>query len=507
MSDHRQKGPAKDRPPDPGILQKGNIHNIEIVHESDEEMTNVNNIISNFNSSNQVGINQNENIAHQLFSNENTSQSNESTSADRQNLKTISERIKNINTDNRFSSYSTGPYYIFVEHKYLNIGRIHPMRLGEKLLHIGEDEKHIIEINNIGRNRIRIQVDSASAANKLVSNSVFENNDLVAYIPTHLTEKKGVIRGIDTSYLEDELLNIIQSDVPVKSIKRMFRKNPQTNERVPRQMVVITFKGLEIPQFIYINKIRFPVDVYYSPVLMCYNCLRYGHTSTLCRGNKKCSNCGEEINNNQQCNNCKSFCVYCQSENHATTDRSCPAYLKQKRTKEAMAHLNISFVEAEKVVDTPSYASLTSLNTKNRFAPLINSDLDFPALIPKNQHYSPRKVQQSPNNLETTYNSQSISSKKRKATSPPPTPTRTYQRREFPFSFCSNPIINHNASSPTPPFELLRNDIMRNLHKNINQFWYTDSTSEIQNALKVINFDQIIATFFETINNYVQQST
>lgn len=505
MPDYRQKGPAKDRPPDPGIIQKGNIQNIEIVHISDEEMINSDKNVDISNNSEQPGIISNDNLNQQLATNQNIIQLNESTSADRQNLKTIPERIKNLNTDNRFSSHSTGPYFMFVEHKYLNIGRIHPMRLGEKLLQIGEDEKHIIEINNIGRNRIKIQVDSAAAANKLVSNSVFEKNDLVAYIPTHLTEKKGVIRGIDTSYSENELLNLIQSSVPVKAIKRMFRRNNQNNERVPRQMVVITFKGLEIPQFIYINKIRFPVDVYYSPVLMCYNCLRYGHTSTLCRGNKKCSNCSEEISNNLECNNCKKFCFYCQSENHSTTDRSCPAYLKQKRTKQAMAHLNISFSEAEKVVDSPSYASLTSLNTQNRFAPLMNSDSDFPPLVPKNHHNSPRRTQQYSSNYGMNDNNQSNSPKKRKANSPPPTPI--HQSREFPFSFCNKPVINHNTFPLASSYEELKNKIFQNLNKNMNQFWNTDNTPEIQHALKVINFDQIIATLFETLNNYIQQST
>uniref|UniRef100_A0A6P7GLE8 Uncharacterized protein LOC114340238 isoform X1 n=2 Tax=Diabrotica virgifera virgifera TaxID=50390 RepID=A0A6P7GLE8_DIAVI len=165
----------------------------------------------------------------------------------------------------------------------------------------------------------------------------------------------------------------------------MFRKVIKDGviEKIPRQMIIVTFAGNKIPQFIYINKVRCPVDTYVHPVMQCYNCLRYGHSASQCKGKKKCRNCGKE--NDNECTQCDNFCIFCNSNSHNSTNRDCSEYKKQKRTKEAMAHLNISFKEAEKVIDNPAY---TSIVQKNRFAPLLSSTTEFPSLVSRPNAYS-----------------------------------------------------------------------------------------------------------------------
>lgn len=199
-----------------------------------------------------------------------------------------------INMNNRFRSNDIGPYLIFVEHKSLNIGRLHPMKLGEKLSQLSEYDKYITEISSVGKNRIKIEVSSGNIANNLVEESFFNNNDLVAYIPNYLTEKKGIVRFVDTSYSEESLMKIIKSDVPIKKVQRMTRSVVRNDkmERIPRQMIIVTFASVNTPQFIYINKVRCEVDIYIQPVMQCYNCLRFGHTNSQCKGKKKCKKCG-----------------------------------------------------------------------------------------------------------------------------------------------------------------------------------------------------------------------
>lgn len=373
---------------------------------------------------------------------------------------THSTKSKFIDINNRYAANSPGPFVIYVEHLSLNVGRLHPMRLGEKLLNIGDDATLIKEINVIGRNRVKIEVQSASAANRLVKNTVFSENELISYIPLHLTEKRGIIRGVDTSYSEAELLDLIQSHIPIKNIRRLYRYINKDGQMVksPRQMIVVTFNKLEIPQFIYINKVRFEVNCYYSPVILCYNCLRYGHTSKQCKSSKKCQTCGSET---EQCSvgdrkcssSCSKFCIHCRSNNHNTTDRSCPLYLKQKRIKECMAHLNISFTEAQKAVDNPSYASLVS---KNKFAPLISHE-EFPELPIKTTSGSYNKSKSINTSHSQSTASFENSTKKRKVrdTSPEFHPIQ----REFPWSFGGKPIINTN-SPPQNNFEALKHRLM-----------------------------------------------
>nr|CAI5836484.1 unnamed protein product [Callosobruchus analis] len=80
------------------------------------------------------------------------------------------------------------------------------MKLGEKLLGLKKYDDHIIEINIVGRNRIKIEVDSAAIANSLVEDSFFPDNNLIEYVPNHLTDKRGLVRGVDTSLDEESLL-------------------------------------------------------------------------------------------------------------------------------------------------------------------------------------------------------------------------------------------------------------------------------------------------------------
>lgn len=267
-----------------------------------------------------------------------------------------------IDTNNRFKNTDKGPFLIFVEHKSLNLGRLHPMKLGEKLSQLSEYEKHITEISGVGRNRIKVQVDSGNAANKLVADSFFEKNDFIAYIPNYLTEKKGIVRFVDTYLSENTLLNIIKSDIAVKKVQRMHRVVTEDGQvkRIPRQMIIVTFSSVTIPQFIYINKVRCTVDAYVQPVMQCHRCLRFGHSFSQCKGKKRCKKCGSDKEEDCAEWECYQYCIFCNNNSHQSTYKECPEYLKQKRTKEAMALHNISFNEAKGIIDNPAYTSTYS---------------------------------------------------------------------------------------------------------------------------------------------------
>lgn len=421
-------------------------------------------------------------------------------------INTETFKAKYIDTDNRYNNNSTGPFVLYVEHLSLNVGRLHPMKLAEKLLNIGDDERYITEINVIGRNRVKIVVANAAAANRLVTNTIFAENELVAYVPLHLTEKRGVIRGVDTSYSDDELLKIIRSPIPIKSVRRLYKTIWKDNQkiRVARQIIVVTFSKVELPQFIYINKIRFEVDCYYSPVVMCYKCLRFGHTSKLCKSIKKCQTCGmatnESIDNNfEKCSeNCSRYCLHCKSATHNSTDKNCPHFLKQKRIKECMAHLNISFMEAQKVVDNPSYASLV---TKNKFSPL-SSLVDYPELPKKNTHrnsFSQNIENQSrrdnyPTQPSSSGNSENVKKRKIRDTSPNFSPIQ----REFPWSFGSKPVIDINAPAQAN-FDAIRYKIMSELSNHIAEYCYSQSYSQESKDEVIENIGKSIIEFFNNI--------
>lgn len=409
---------------------------------------------------------------------------------------------KNFNCENRFKDKDSGPFFVFVEHKTLNIGRMHPMKLGEKLLQLTGYDKQIKEISRIGRNRIKIELHSGNIANKLVTHSFFTENDYVAYIPSFLTEKRGVVRFVDTSFSETELLNIIDSDVPVKHVHRMKRaiRSDDNVTYVPRQVIVVTFEGVKIPQHIFINKVRCSVDAYIQPVVQCFNCLRFGHTSTQCKSKKRCKKCSTEVL--VDCDDCGAWCVFCKNNNHQSVDKKCPEFTKQKKIKEAMCYLNVSFKEAEAVVDNPAYSSIVK---KNRFSPLLNSEAEFPSLsqphkslnegIPKSPRLSKHDVAESEN----------PNPKKRK--SHDLYPHFTPIRREYSTSFCSNPVIN--SSAPAEDSTTLKrkvstavelNTIRNKMISNLNIF-FQDLLEKLPPTAATAVSEKI--KFEESLNNIV----
>lgn len=54
----------------------------------------------------------------------------------------------------------------------------------------------IKEINVIVRTEVKIAITYAGAANRTINNSVFPENELVAYIPLHMTKKGLYSRSI-----------------------------------------------------------------------------------------------------------------------------------------------------------------------------------------------------------------------------------------------------------------------------------------------------------------------
>lgn len=280
--------------------------------------------------------------------------------------------------DNRYRKSDRGPYYVYIEHRDKNIGRLFPVRLGHYLFKDELFKNNVIDITSIGINRVKVIFKSYLVANQLVSSEIIKENNLVAYIPRFFTHKKGVIKMVDTYFSEEFLKTAIESDFKVVEVKRMKRKRVNENgetDLIPRQMIIVTFLGNTLPENVKINLVNFPVEPYIHPVVQCFSCLRFGHTSNMCKGSVRCKRCGG-AHQLIHCDSSETTCVYCKSSEHVATSKDCPEYIKQFNIKRAMAAENVSFKEAERLVNNPSYAKVTR---NNRFAVLADLE-NFPNL-------------------------------------------------------------------------------------------------------------------------------
>lgn len=88
---------------------------------------------------------------------------------------------------------------------------------------------------------------------------------------------------------------------------------------------------------------RVKVDPYLFPVTQCSRCWRFGHTLKMCPSERIfCPKCGGKHEN---CEVTTFKCINC-TNNHLALDRSCPAYLKERKIREMMAHFNVSYRKA-----------------------------------------------------------------------------------------------------------------------------------------------------------------
>lgn len=339
-------------------------------------------------------------------------------------------KTSSIDFNNRYMHTDSGPFAVYVEHKEKNFGRLFPIRVGHHLKINAQFKLAVVDIRSVGLNRVKVILNSFKAANALVNNEILTSQGYISYIPKFYTQRKGVVRMIDTYFTEEYLLAEIECEREIKEVKRMKKwvDDRSTGEKklVDRQVIIVSFCGSSLPSSIRINGVIFSVEPYIYPVVQCLKCLRYGHVAKQCKSTKSlCKKCCGEHENNVECLSDSIYCKYCDSNEHSPTSKSCPYYLKQKRIKQIMSISNVSFKEAENIEKNPTYAKIV---TNNRFDILADSH-NFPPLphvqntvshtAPLSRPRSHTQAVQRPQHL-TSENSQQSKKRRARNLSPPP---------------------------------------------------------------------------------------
>lgn len=332
-------------------------------------------------------------------------------------------KSKFIDLNNKYNPNDTGPYSVYVEHQDKNFGRLFPIRIGHYLRISDTYRRSILDIKSVGINRVKVILDNFKAANGLINNPLLSSNGFIAYIPRFYTQRKGIIRQVDTFFDIDYLFREIESDRKVLEVKRMQKRVEDKNNRgqtvlVDRQMVILSFVGSTLPNHVKINGVIFPVEPYIYPVVQCMHCMRYGHISKQCKDAlPTCKKCNDS-HKSDECSSDFLYCKHCKSTQHGSTSKECSVYKKQKRIKEIMSLKNVSFKEAENIEKNPSYSKVLS---ENRFQ--ILSDLtEFPSLPNKAKNENGRKTLQ-----HMTHNTRSPNLERRATKSITHTDTSQYR--------------------------------------------------------------------------------
>ena len=146
---------------------------------------------------------------------------------------------------------------------------------------------------------------------------------------------KVVIHGLLES---DEILNEIASDIGAKYMRRIGGPSSKT--------VLVGFaKGTALLDTITIDGRRFRLHTYVPRPLRCRRCLRFSHHESICRGDIKCTRCGQEHSRTDCPDTATTKCINCAGP-HSADDRKCPKYVTIQKALEIRAREKVNYREA-----------------------------------------------------------------------------------------------------------------------------------------------------------------
>ncbi|XP_063821225.1 uncharacterized protein LOC135071366 [Ostrinia nubilalis] len=280
------------------------------------------------------------------------------------------------------------PVYIQSTNDTVKFGNKDPIYLNSIFSRYNKGVKEIKRVNAM---RYAVIFDNAKNANALLFNSTFlSSHDIKAFIPAATSECIGVIRYIPTDLSCKHLFDKLLSSQEILAVRRFTKRTPEGI--IPLQTVSLTFAENVLPEHVNYGLSIVPVTEYIKPVMQCYKCMAFGHTTKFCKRNIVCSICSQPHSYKECTNANKPLCVNCKGE-HIAVARICP--VKQQKIEENkykimnkttlgsfFPTLNKSFAKAvgsrplqQNVKDTKE------IKNKNLLTDVINNDLIIKAIV------------------------------------------------------------------------------------------------------------------------------
>ncbi|GFV93014.1 uncharacterized protein TNCV_3427261 [Trichonephila clavipes] len=206
-----------------------------------------------------------------------------------------------------------------------------------------------------------LEASSAKQATALINLQKLAHLDVTVAPHANLNFSRGVISPADFLHVSTAEIKENMKAQKVCDVRRItIRRDGQV---LNTKHLILTFSTPDLPQTVKMAYIRCPVRPYIPNPLRCFQCQRFGHSKTVCRGQPTCSRCAEVGHDSADCK-AKERCVNCKGD-HSSFSRSCPTWLLEKEITAVKIKDKISYPEARRVVSsrTPvsgkSYASAT----------------------------------------------------------------------------------------------------------------------------------------------------
>ncbi|XP_076345796.1 uncharacterized protein LOC143244639 isoform X1 [Tachypleus tridentatus] len=215
---------------------------------------------------------------------------------------------------------------------------------------------------------------STSQHSELLLNSKAIGDIPIEVTPhTTLNSSRGVI-------VERDLKNVPESEIlaglstqGVSGVRHIStRKDGVT---LPTNTLVLTFTSPRAPATIKAGYLICRVWPYIPNPLRCFQCQRFGHSKTSCRGSLTCARCGGKDHDAYDCD-MNPHCINCKGS-HPSYFHSCPKWLEEKEVQRLKTTHNISYPEARKLLSiTPSRTYAAALHSTTTVG--VQTDLFVP---------------------------------------------------------------------------------------------------------------------------------
>ena len=323
----------------------------------------------------------------------------------------------------------------------------------------------------VNRKKQLIVVESPSLNSEFIAKlpdiSRLSNFEVTCYQPNSEIFTHGVFGPIaldaDIDFLQDNM----QFDPPTEAFKieRMKRKNDDKIE--DSLSVKLTFKDKEIPESVKICGLFYRIRPYVPLPTQCYNCQRYGHTSSSCKSQVRCLLCSGN-HNKDQCTKIMIRCANCK-EGHIANSKECQYMKSAKKVEEIKILEKISHSEARaRVINagrSSASQSTSQYNNEHRIYGTYSSTLPDlnEEIVPGSYSQALRNV-----NVRNGFNGTPLNPIIKTQHSVNARPTETIKTSKREISTQTERIDHNNMMVDTVFFQKLRNFILEIMSTNLN---------------------------------------
>ncbi|XP_065091068.1 uncharacterized protein LOC135712034 [Ochlerotatus camptorhynchus] len=213
----------------------------------------------------------------------------------------------------------------------------HPTLLGKYLRDKGFHD--FSEISKLGKFRFKVDTEFETQLRQLK----LADANLRLYEPKSRDHTITFIRGVPTSFNEEEMLENIEAEHRATKVQRIKRRS-RNGELLDTTNIKVTVEGAQVPKWVKIFGCNFRPELYIFPIRQCRNCWRFGHGAKFCTSRARCANCGgthstADCNMDVKCPNCKL--------RHGASDIECLERKRHVKIRETMRERQITFTQAE----------------------------------------------------------------------------------------------------------------------------------------------------------------